>query len=197
MKCYYLYLYYTMSSVSTTNCNLNCICLNNDCLYAHYIPYKERKIVKRFYDAINGKNINEPNIDNRKKNCTFGQLCEKETCGYKHRLSFADREKLIVSYKFNKICPEHSQVAKTSNTKSDEPQLDIQNSFSLLEDEKEEEEIIHEIKTDNKTKSWASIVKNEKPIFEEEEVVAVVVAAVNTTLNWEDCADDDFYMNFE
>jgi len=55
----------------------------------------------------------EPNPDTRKKNCTFGQLCDKEKCGFRHRLSFANREKLIVSYKFNKICP---SIISTENT---------------------------------------------------------------------------------
>jgi len=55
----------------------------------------------------------EPNPDTRKKNCTFGQLCDKEKCGFRHRLSFANREKLIVSYKFNKICP---SILSTENT---------------------------------------------------------------------------------
>jgi len=169
-----------------TNCNLNCICMNSDCKYDHFISYKERKIVKRFYDAISKKNINEPNMDMRKKNCTFGQLCEKENCGYKHRLSFADREKLIVSYKFNKICPEPSQVAKTSNTKPDEPRFDMRNLFALLEvGEKEVKEEVKEV-IQSSAKSWASVVKNED---------AEIAKAI--ALSWGDCGDEEFYMTFD
>jgi len=180
------------SAVSAINCNLNCICVNNDCLYNHYIPYKDRKIVKRFYDALAKKNINEPGMDIRKKNCTFGQLCEKEDCGYKHRLSFQDREKLIVSYKFNKICPEPSQVAKTSTAKSDKPIFNNHNSFAFLEEESEEEEEVKEeeaIVVNNTSKTWASIVKNKKSTVEP--------SKKEISLNWEDCADDDFFMTFE
>lgn len=181
-----------MSSVSATiNCNLNCICMNSDCLYNHYLPYKERKIVKKFYEDISNKNINEEGMDMRKKNCIFGQLCEKKTCGYKHRLSFPDREKLIVSYKFNKICPGVSQVAKTSNTKSDKPQMNIHNMFSPLH-EKEIEEVQEEIVIN----SWASIVKNTKSIsLATTSTVSKEIKEVH--LNWEDCADEDFYMEFE
>jgi hypothetical protein len=166
--------------------------MNSDCSYKHFISYKERKIVKRFYDAISSKTIDEPNMDTRKKNCTYGQLCENKECGYKHRLSFADREKLIVSYKFNKICPENVQVAKTSNSKSDKLQLNIQNTYSLLNDDDEIVEVLEDLKiTTNPVKStWASIVKNDKPI-------KVLPKTNNVPLNWEDCADDDFLMTFD
>ena len=50
-----------------TTCNLNCICIDSDCSYKHYITYKERKIVKKFYDAISSKSKDEPNAEIRKK----------------------------------------------------------------------------------------------------------------------------------
>lgn len=187
-----------MSTVSAINCNMNCICMNSDCLFKHHISYKERKIVKRFYDALSAKNIEEPNMALRKKNCTFGQLCEKENCGYKHRLSFADREKLIIAYKFNKICPDNHAIIKTSHVKHEESNMNISNSFSILDEPSKVIEVKIEIEAVINKKSWASIVKNEKPI---EEIKSPII---NNTppivpyvpLNWEDCADDDFLMEF-
>ena len=38
--------------MTTITCNLNCVCVDSDCTYKHYITYKERKIVKQFYDEI-------------------------------------------------------------------------------------------------------------------------------------------------
>jgi hypothetical protein len=160
-------------------CNLNCICVDADCSYKHYITYKDRKIVKQFYDTLPNKMKDEPNADTRKKNCTFGQLCDKETCGFRHRLSFVNREKLIVSYKFNKICP--SVSSEITAPKSSEKKITLksftQNLYLSLDEEIEEkkEEIIDQPKI---TKSWVDAVVNKK-----EE-------------RWEDMAEEDFYMKF-
>ncbi len=183
-----------MSTVSAINCNMNCICMNSDCLFKHYIPYKERKIVKRFYDALSVKIVEEPNMALRKKNCTFGQLCEKENCGYKHRLSFPDREKLIIAYKFNKICPDNNEAIKTYHEKYEESNMNISNSYSILDESSEVIEVKIETEVVINKKSWASIVKNEKPI---EEIKSSVINNTSyVPLNWEDCADDDFLMEF-
>jgi hypothetical protein len=180
-------------TTNTITCNLNCICLNSDCTYGHCISYKERKNFFKIYNATPNKNLDEPNMDLRKKNCTFGQLCEKESCGYKHRLSFKNREKMIIAYKFNKICPDNSTTAKKTNSFQKEDEVQIHNSFSALDDEIQIEEhlpqpVIIEIINKN---SWASIVRNEvkkTPIPRDED---------NVPLNWEDCADEDFFMEFK
>jgi hypothetical protein len=169
----------------STTCNLNCICVDADCSYKHYIIYKDRKIVKQFYETLSNKMKDEPNPDTRKKNCTFGQLCDKETCGFRHRLSFANREKLIVSYKFNKICP--SIPSEITSAKSSEKKITLksftQNLYLSLdnsEDENDNEEIKEEeiIEQPKFIKSWVDAVVNKK-----EE-------------RWEDLADEDFYMKF-
>ena len=183
-----------MSTTSTTNCNLNCICMNSDCLYKHFIPYKERKIVKKFYDDISDKVIEEPNMDSRKKNCTFGQLCEKENCGYKHRLSFANRQKLYISYKYNKICPNNSQTTNVSVMKREEPEMTIHNSFMILTENEFElqDDVQVPVVAETNGKSWVSIVKNEIVISDN-----ITSKSDNyVPINWEDCADDDFYMTF-
>ena len=113
-------------------CNLNCICTNSDCIYKHFVDYKERKIVKRFYNQLK---VSKPEEDygSRNANCTYGQLCNKKTCGYRHRLSFDDREKLIVSYKYYKICPEKEE--KPIKVFDNKPiVIHSENLFAALED---------------------------------------------------------------
>jgi hypothetical protein len=150
----------------------------------------------KIYNATPNKNLDEPNMDLRKKNCTFGQLCEKESCGYKHRLSFQTREKMIIAYKFNKICPDTSITAKKTNSFHKEDEVKIQNYFSALDEiqvEQQQPQLLPQpkiIEITNKN-SWASIVRNEvkkTPIQRDE---------YNVPLNWEDCADEDFFMEFK
>jgi len=171
--------------MSTITCNLNCICVNPDCLYNHYITYKDRKIVKKFYDDISNKSKDEPNPDKRKKNCTFGQFCDKETCGFRHRLSFANREKLIVSYKFNKICPTaeiKSDVKSSPKNKTAKSNDFSENLYLTLDNDDVEKK--DEIKEEKLLKSWADVVS--KPTKLNLEISS----------KWEDMAEDDFYMEF-
>jgi len=173
----------------TTTCNLNCVCVDSECSYNHYISYKERKIVRNFYDAISNKSKDEPNPETRKKNCTFGQLCEKENCGFRHRLSFANREKLIVSFRFNKICPPSKPVV--AKTVAAPKQTNI---FLCLEDDVVEEEIIEVapapvvVKQPKFEKSWVSVVSAPPPVRK--------VNLTAETSRWEDLDDDGFYMKF-
>lgn len=178
-------------------CNLNCVCIDSDCSYKHYITYKERKIVKNFYDAISTKSKDEPNPEMRKKNCTFGQLCEKENCGFRHRLSFYYREKLIVSYRFNKICPASNDkkiIAKSSIKETIKPS----NLFMSLEDidddiientEDKKEEIIINHPTNDK--SWCDVVRS----IVVPDIQQKITLSLETS-RWEDLDDEDFYMKF-
>jgi hypothetical protein len=176
-----------MSSPSVINCNLNCICINADCTYKHFISYKDRKIVKKFYDSLPNKIIEETNNETRKKNCTFGQLCENKNCGFKHRLSFTSREKLIVLYKFNKICPSSKEKVKTIV----EPKININNKinknlFMTLDDDIQDD-IITSPQLFS-TRTWASVVKTDKPslLYKDED-----------SNDEEDIQEDDgFYMKF-
>lgn len=177
--------------MTTPTCNLNCVCVDSDCIYKHYITYKERKIVKNFYDAISSKSKDEPNPDTRKKNCTFGQLCEKENCGFRHRLSFTNREKLIVSYRFNKIFPNTSSVSTKKIEKSNEKSsIPSTNLFMSLEEDTIDEILVPVAPIPTYTgKSWSSVVQS----------VPVISQKLNlspTTSRWEDLDDDEFYMKF-
>jgi hypothetical protein len=182
--------------MATPTCNLNCVCIDSDCSYKHYITYKERKIVKGFYDAISNKSKDEPNPDMRKKNCTFGQLCDKEMCGFRHRLSFSNREKLIVSFRFNKICP-NAPTKKTIGEnayKNDMPKP--RNLFMTLENDEVEVEENISIPTPTPStttykptgKSWVDVVLDVP--------VEVKVNLSVETSRWEDLDDDEFYMKF-
>jgi hypothetical protein len=181
-----------MTTTTTTTCNLNCICDNSDCNYKHYISYKDRKIVKKFYDTIT-INKDEPNVSTRKKNCTFGQLCDKETCGFRHRLNFSIREKLIVLYKFNKICPEKSNDNSIKHSKQFDTttQITSHNLYLSLDNDDEENTINTVPTTSYSEKSWADIVST-VPVIE-----PVSVPVIEPVVSrWEDMADDDFYMKF-
>ena len=184
-----------MSSSSVINCNLNCICINGDCTYNHFISYKERKVVKKFYDSLSNKIIEEPNNETRKKNCTFGQLCQNKNCGFKHRLNFTSREKLIVLYKFNKICPSSKEETKLSLapkiTINDKINKNLFMTLDDIEDDIQEEPKISSIIKPSifSGKSWASVVKTEKS--------SLSTKVDSDSDNEEDITDDDgFYMKF-
>lgn len=176
-------------SSSLITCNLNCICINADCSYNHFISYKDRKTVKKFYDILPNKIIEEPNNDTRKKNCTFGQLCENKDCGFRHRLSFNNREKLIVSYKFNKICPSSKEETKTATAAKTTIQSNSsKNQFTILEENNEdikEQSYIHP--TIYSGKSWVSVVKTETKLH-------VYDSDDNQETDIQE--DDGFYMKF-
>ena len=172
-------------------CNLNCICTNSDCVYKHFIDYKERKIVKRFYNKLN---VSKPEEDygSRNANCTYGQLCSKNTCGYRHRMSFEDREKLIVYYKYYKICPEKDE--KPIKVSYNKPSIEYSsNSFATLnendddendDDNDDDKEITTEIIPERK---WADAVISNK----------TKKLDINpSSKNWEDLGDDDYLMTF-
>lgn len=161
----------------TITCNLNCICINSDCSYKHFIQYKDRKIVKKFYDTLSNKSIEEPNNETRKKNCIYGQLCENKNCGFRHRLNYSNREKLTVLYKFNKICPSTELNTKSIIPTSIKSKNDNKNSFILLDDV---DDIIIQ---PSSNKSWVDIVKNDKKIEDKIEEI-------------EEDEDDGFYMKF-
>lgn len=169
-------------SKQTITCNLNCICINSDCIYNHFIEYKNRKIVKKFYDSITNKNVEEPNNETRKKNCTFGQLCENKKCGFRHRLSYANRENLIVLYKFNKICPSSQQSTKSINTSPAKSKNDNKNSFMILDSDEYPENDNVIIKPSYSGKSWVDVVKTDDISFSKKDEKEFV--------------DDGFYMDF-
>ena len=84
-------------------CNLDCVCVDADCKFNHPISFKDRKVVRRLFDNILNPDKNEPNSQLRKANCKFGKLCHNSNCGYRHRLSFANRLKLIDGFNQSKI----------------------------------------------------------------------------------------------
>jgi hypothetical protein len=160
--------------------------------------------VNKLYSTLANINKEEPSSSTRKKNCTFGQLCINENCGFKHRLCFKNREKLSILYNYNKICPnvKDETVEQSPTKKIVKNELSIKNSFLTLEEVPEE--IIEEVKVIkevfNDVKpcippvysgiSWALLLKEPKEPKEKKLNLSV------ETSNWEELADDDFYMKF-
>jgi len=194
--------------LSSTTCNSNCICVDADCKYSHRLSYKDRKIVNKLYSTIPNINKEEPSSSSRKKNCAFGQLCINENCGFRHRLCFKNREKLSILYNYNKICPnvkdETVEQLPTKTAQKDE--IATKNSFITLEDIPEEivievkeiKEVVNDVKPCFPPVysgiSWALLLKEPK-----EPNGSKVEKKLNLnveTSNWEELADDDFYMKF-
>jgi hypothetical protein len=88
--------------------------------------------VRKLYDTLN-PNKNEENMQFRRANCSFGQLCNNKECNYKHRLSFQDRKRLFDKY-------QNSDKNITSNIsipKKNSAPAKKYNLFSALEVEQE------------------------------------------------------------
>ena len=202
MKLLYKNNYYKQLIMFSTTCNSNCICIDADCKFTHLISYKERKVVKKLYSTLSNITKDEPSVATRKKNCNFGQLCINDKCGFRHRLCFENREKLSVLYNYNKICPDKNDEKKsqTVSKKISNEVISTKNLFLTLDEIEVQEEVkkteVKEIINDIKPftppvysgKSWVSvIVEGPKP--------KQLNLSVETS-NWEELADDDFYMKF-
>lgn len=192
----------------STTCNSNCICIDADCKFTHLISYKERKIVKKLYSTLSNITKEEPSISTRKKNCTFGQLCINDKCGFKHRLCFENREKLSVLYNYNKICPDKNEEKKSqlSSKKLDNEEIKTKNFFLTLDDNEDDNENKDDIQKEEIKKE--KIINDVKPfippVYSGKSWVSVIIEGPKPkelnlnleTSNWEELADDDFYMKF-
>lgn len=135
-------------------CNLNCLCVNSDCNFFHSYPIKERRIIRNIFDKFDNPNKIEPNPDTRRANCRFGQLCHNQNCGFRHRLSFNDRSKLID--KFNQIKLQSAKIEKEPRIiQPNHFNISKSNAFQLLE---LSEPSIQTPITNKPSKSWADIV---------------------------------------
>lgn len=123
-------------------CNFNCICTKSECNFKHNIEsLSERRFAASVYGKIENikENIHEDNQEIRKANCRFGQLCEREDCGYRHFLNYEGRKKFIAALKSKKTAPTKS-VAKppTSSApaaKSSESEIEtLKSTVTTLQD---------------------------------------------------------------
>ena len=131
----------------TTVCNANCVCMNADCSYNHYITIADRKkvvsIVKKF-NLTTTSYTTEDNAEKRKKNCTFGFLCFRDDCLYRHRMNNKGRNIIIDNYTSTDEEEEKKvikKVIKRELNKEDlkEVVVKLSNKFELLKvDDKEE-----------------------------------------------------------
>ena len=162
-------------------CNFNCLCLDSDCKFSHTYPIKDRRIIRNIFDKINNPDKNEPNPDTRRANCRFGQLCYNKNCGFRHRLAFDVRIKLLDA--FNNVKLQSAKVEKEPKViKVEVFNISNFNAFNLLDnnddvpidvpiDVPNEVPIDVPIDVPIEKKSWADIVGNDD--------------------------DDDFYMKFD
>jgi len=120
-----------MTSISA--CNDDCICINCDCLYYHPLDFSERKVVYKLYNALPNPSKKEDNPEKRKKNCNFGKLCNREDCGFRHRLVFSDRLKLIDSYKNHQL-KNILEIKEKPKKEVKEFSIKTSNKFDLLPD---------------------------------------------------------------
>jgi len=89
-------------------CNFNCICTKADCDFRHNIEsIEERRFAANVYGKIPRikEAITEENADTRKKNCSYGQLCDRSDCGYRHFLNPSTRLIFIANLEKAKAAP--------------------------------------------------------------------------------------------
>lgn len=164
-------------------CNFNCICINSDCIYRHYITFKERKYVANIYKNIPDikELINENNNEGRKANCIYGQLCRNKDCGFKHRLSPEGRFKIIDEYDLIKLSTE--PMRKNKDIKIVENKLKTTNLFLMLEDFVEEIVKVEEVEKEEI--KWTDIVKGKGIELKFEKMMNL-----DTKTNWADYDSD-------
>jgi hypothetical protein len=158
----YPLLIISIAKMNAPVCNLNCICVDGDCSYTHLPILKDRKIIKKLYDGLAGISKMEDNTDKRKANCRFGQLCYNEKCGFRHRLSVKDRQRLIKvfnEFKLNEIKVEK----KVEMIKVKEFDIRHKNSFDTLDEVEEVVEKVAEMKVVGK--SWADVCKEDDDFY--------------------------------
>jgi hypothetical protein len=123
---------------------------------------KDRKIVKKLFDGLSGSSKTEDNMEKRKANCRFGQLCYNDSCGFRHRLSVKDRQRLIKvfnDFKLNEIKVEK----KVQVLKVNEFDIRHKNSFDTLDEVEEVVEKVAEMKVVGK--SWADVCKEDDDFY--------------------------------
>ena len=77
-------------------CNFNCLCSREECDFKHNIrTLEERKFASRVFNSIPRIKDHQSELspETRRANCSYGQLCDKETCGFKHGLDYEFRAK--------------------------------------------------------------------------------------------------------
>jgi hypothetical protein len=180
----------------STVCNNDCTCINCDCVYAHPISFKERKIVNKLFSNLSNPDKKEINPETRKANCSNGKICIKETCGYRHRLSFSDRIKLNDQFQNFKI-QNIKEIKEKPKKEIKDFSINTSNLFGMLhEEEKVEIEIEKSVPIIFKKGFKEALIEGKTEEVKEVKITPVKIKEV--PINWSDnCdSDDDYYMNF-
>lgn len=187
-----------MTSVSV--CNDDCICMNCDCLYYHPLDFAERKVVYKLYNALNNPSKKEDNPEKRKKNCNFGKLCNRADCGFRHRLVFNDRLKLIDGYKNHQL-KNIKEVQEKPRKEVKEFSIKTSNPFDLLPDVEVSLEISAEVPVvfirESNMDFRVALLEGKKEVITVEPKKEVPIERVVPN-SWADMcdSDDEFLMKF-
>jgi hypothetical protein len=191
---------------SSIVCNDDCICVNCDCSYKHPLIFPERKIVKKLYNNLLNPIKTETNPETRKANCSYGKLCTKPNCGYRHRLSVNDRMTLNTAYQNYKI-QNIKEIKEKPKKEIKQFTIDTSNAFENLFLECTDDIIVPQVVTPLKIDVIPVIIpaKPLKSGFKDALLREKKEIKIDMTLNkdivpdnWADLCDEDseFYMKF-
>ena len=110
-------------SAKTITCHFNCVCTRDVCDFKHIIrTLEERKFASRVFNNVPRikEHQDEENPDTRRANCIYGQLCDKESCGFRHNLDFEYRSKFSAALKAAKETKKTAAVVAVVTTATSE-----------------------------------------------------------------------------
>ena len=110
-------------SAKTITCNFNCVCTREVCDFKHIIrTLEERKFASKVLNSIPRvkEHQTEENPETRRANCSYGQLCDKESCGFRHNLDFEFRSKFSAAMKTAKETKKTAAVVAVVTTATSE-----------------------------------------------------------------------------
>jgi hypothetical protein len=135
-----------MDKVHVRVCEWNCICKIATCKKFHAInDVEDRNIFReKIYSSINYKEFNETDPEGvRRAPCRKGQICDRKTCNFQHRISSEGRELLIKKWyqerKKLKVLKLIKDLEEDSISKEDAAKV-LKDIWGIKEEKKKEAE---------------------------------------------------------
>ena len=110
-------------SAKTVTCYFNCVCTREVCDFKHIIrTLEERKFASKVLNNIPRvkEHQTEENPETRRASCSYGQLCDKESCGFRHNLDFDFRSKFSAALNAAKETKKTAAVVAVVTTATSE-----------------------------------------------------------------------------